>query len=189
MPVLKKICVDTESDHAFMDAFCDAYTGFMYHIASKYTASHEDREDIVQEASIRLVKNVSALRRTPQEKILKYITLTVRATYLDMQKHKWNLVIPVDDQALEELLCEVLLEEKTFAEVSAKLDVERLKNELPTKDWILLEGKYLLDLTWEELGALVGVNPASVRMMLSRARKTAEKILMKPVHKGGRKHE
>lgn len=52
-----------------------------------------------------------------------------------------------------------------------------LKQELPYRDWLVLEGKYMLGYSHEELGELLGVSTDSVRMILYRARERARIIL------------
>lgn len=186
MPFLKKCRAAKVRDTEYMDYICDRHLGFMKFLAGKYTSSHEDREDIVQEACIRLLRNEESLRRVPSEKIRKYIALTVRTVYLDMQKRRENLVIPVEDRVLAAMLSELEDDDPIHQEVAAKLSVELLKRELSPRDWGLLEGRYQLGLSWEELGAEAGVSPDSARMLLSRARKTAVSILTKADKKGGR---
>ena len=57
------------------------------------------------------------------------------------------------------------------------------------REWILLEGKYILGYTHEELGALIGVAPNSVRMILCRAKEKARSILSNGRRRGGKHDE
>lgn len=77
---------------------------------------------------------------------------------------------------LESLLRRELLTEDGTQAISAKLDVQKLKQALSARDWCLLEGKYN-GYSQEELGIQLGVAPDSVRSLLSRARKNATGIL------------
>ena len=59
--------------------------------------------------------------------------------------------------------------------------VAQLRESLSYRDWLVLEAKYYLDFTQEEIGELIGVSPNSVRMVLHRARKKARSILERNV--------
>lgn len=74
-------------------------------------------------------------------------------------------------------------------QLHAKTIVAKLKSELPRKDWILLEGKYLMGLSQEELGNLIGISSDSVRMTLHRAKLKAKQLLSEYGVVGGDKNE
>ena len=173
------------SDRAFIQQLYEEYKNLMLYTAAKYTDDPRDREDIVQEALCRLMKNISALRCVPCCNLKRYIVLTIRAVFLDMQKKRDAAVLPLEDEMLEKVLCRELLREDGISKLSAKLDVLQLKRELPARDWVLLEGKYIQELPDTLLGQLVGVSAGSVRMLLSRARKQAREILLGSAEKGG----
>ena len=78
---------------------------------------------------------------------------------------------------MEDVPAEEYPERDMEHKISAYMEIERLKKELPDRDWILLEGKYVLGLSQEELSGLAGVSVDSVRMLLHRARVKAREIL------------
>ena len=69
-----------------------------------------------------------------------------------------------------------------------KLDVYQLRQTLSERDWLVLEGKYILGYSQEELSELIGVSPDSIRMILHRARKNARDILLMETNDGGGEH-
>ena len=56
-------------------------------------------------------------------------------------------------------------------------DIHLLKEKLLPRDWMLLEGKYLIGLSDQELGRMYGCSKESVRMALTRAKQKARQIL------------
>ena len=62
LPVKTKIIPIEGSDQVFMQKLYQDYKGLMIYTASKYTDNPSDREDIVQEAVYRLMKNIIVLR-------------------------------------------------------------------------------------------------------------------------------
>ena len=105
------------------------------------------------------------------------------------KKRSGEVVLSLEDETLEAVLRRELLQEDGISELSAKLDVWRLQKELPPRDWVLLEGKYMKDLPDELLGQMTGVSGDSGRMLLSRARKKARAILIGSSEKGGGANE
>lgn len=168
----------SDSDKDFFLKFYEEHKRFLYYIARQYAPAQADCEDLVQEATLRLLNNVSSLRKINGCKTTKYIVLTIRTAFLDCEKHKHGCkALPLDDEMLETLLKAETVIADSFPEIAARLEVERLKKSLSPRDWLVLEGKYILGYSQDELGALLGVSPDSVRMILCRARKNAQKIL------------
>ena len=166
------------TDKAFFHQFYEENKKFMYYIARQYTTTAADCEDVVQDATMRLLNNISSLREINRCKTAKYIELTIKSAYLDSEKHKQKeRVVFLDDDTLEALLIERITRLNSDQELSNNLAIAKLKAELPARDWAVLEGKYILGYPQEELGRIYGVAPDSIRMVLHRAREKAKKIL------------
>ena len=119
--------------------------------------------------------NVSSLKGLSSGAAAKYIALTVRTAYLDWAKRKSRQQeIPTDHLVLEQLL----EQDSLSAGSPAAGELQALKDSLSSRDWLVLEGKYILGYSQEELGNLIGVTPDSIRMILHRARIKARNILL-----------
>ena len=173
-------------DEEYFYQFYEAHKNFMYYIARKYVPSQVDCDDIVQETTLRLLNNISTLSALSHNKAAKYIALTVKSVFLDMEKQKHgNKTYFLSDEILEILLEAELLPEDDISNLSSRMAVESLKRSLPPRDWIALEAKYLMGYTQDELAPLLGVTPDSVRMILCRAREKARIILQNEMEYGG----
>lgn len=182
-PKQQKIPISPE-DKIFFQAFYEEYKGFLYYIANKYAQTQSDCEDIVQDALLRLMCNLSSIRDLNKYKAAKYIALTVRSAWLDLVKKRRDIQeIPLDEAVLESILEQDPLSCRDPSDL--QLEVIHLKQSLSQKDWLILEGKYLLGYDQEELSKLVGVSPDSVRMTLCRARSKARSILLSEEGKDG----
>lgn len=158
----------------------------MFYAARKYASTQADCEDIVQDSVLRLMGNIPTLKQLNRAKTAKYIVLTVRTAFLDSEKRKHGEdAVYLDDAAIEALLKSDILTTDSMSGVSDRLEVARLRQSLSPRDWLVLEGKYIQGLSQEELAAQIGVSPDSVRMILSRAREKARKILSSDVEIGG----
>jgi len=177
----KPLCPE---DKIFFQNFYEEYKSFLFYIAKQYAPDLTDCEDIVQDSVLRLMGNVSSLKGLTSGATAKYIALTVRTTYLDMAKRKSRQQeIPTDTNVLEQ----AFMEDPLMHGEPAVEELQSLKESLSSRDWLVLEGKYLLGYSQEELGALIGVTPDSIRMILHRARTKARNILLRDM--GGDSHD
>lgn len=175
MPTRRQIQPLNAEDKAFFQGFYEEYKGFLFYIAKQYAPTMSDCEDIVQDSILRLMGNVASLRKLNSGTTAKYIALTVRTAYLDAEKRKSkNQEIPTEDSVLE-----TLLEQDPIAgREPSGTELQDLKQSLSPRDWLVLEGKYILGYSQEELGQLIDVSPDSIRMILHRARTKARNILL-----------
>lgn len=171
--------LDNPAERNFMLGVYEKYNKLMYAIAGR-TANVEDCEDIVQSAMIRLIKNCTTLMRLDEPALVKYISVTVHTTSIKhyTKKQSWqSKVISIDDDDLpdipdirppiEEMLCSAESKEE-FREAWRTLDdPERL----------ILEQKYFLRLSDEEMSRIYDCKPASVRVKISRAKKDIYVVL------------
>ena len=175
-------------DEAFFLHFYEENKGFLFFMAQKYTGNTGECEDIVQETLVRLLKNIHTLRELYSNRTFKYIALTVRSAFLDIQRKKHpEQEISVDD--LEVFLSEEKAFEQSDDPVSVHMEVMLLKDSLSSRDWQVLEGRYILGYSYEELSMLMGLTQENTRMIVSRAKGKARKLLLSGSGKGGKVNE
>ena len=178
MGPVKEIAPISGNDKEFFEKFYNEYKNFMFYSARKYVNTQSECEDIVQDTVERLLHNVKTIKEIDVYRIRKYIALTVRAAYLDAEKKKHRTCpFSFDDAVLEAIIKADLIYIDNYADLYFRLDVEKLKHELPARDWIVLEGKYIMGYSQEELGQMLGVAPDSIRMIICRAKQKARAIL------------
>lgn len=184
MPLHQEKIPISQEDNQFFQSFYEENKNFLFYIANQYTSSPADCEDIVQDAVIRLMRNIPSIRGLNHCKTAKYIALTVRSAYLDLHKRRHNQQeIPLEESVLDALLeKESLLTDNS---TDLRMELILLKESLSPREWMLLEGKYILGYDQEELSELIGVTPDSIRMTLSRARAKARRILLPESGKDG----
>ena len=172
----------------FFRRFYEEYKGFIFYMANHFTTDRSDCEDVVQDSILRLLSNVRVLMKLNHPRKVKYIALTVKSTFLDHERKELAArKVDLDEEKLAALLERSCL--ATDAEQTrTRLDVYQLKQTLSRRDWLVLEGKYILGYSQEELSELVGVSADSVRMILHRARKNARDILLTDLQNGGGEH-
>lgn len=159
----------------FMTELYEDFGRLMYHTAKQWIDEPEEQKDVVQEALVKLIGKVETLRGLDRAQRASYVVHTVRNTafkFLERRDRERSKIITPDfpvegegDRPLEELL---LREEVKGAFRAAW-------QELPEREKLLLEGKYLLGQSDQELAEALGVRPGSVRMALTRAKRAALK--------------
>lgn len=177
MPPKQQKIPMTPEEKSFFHRFYEEHKGFLFYIANQYATSSADCEDIVQDAVLRLMGNLSSIRDLNRYKAAKYVALTVRSSYLDLlKKHHTGQEIPLDETVLEAVLEQDPLSGRD--PMDSQLEIIHLKQSLTPREWMILEGKYLLGYDQDELAGMIGVSPDSVRMTLSRVRAKARNILL-----------
>ena len=157
-----------QMDRQYMLWLYERYVSYLFFAAGKFTDSQPDREDLVHGALLRLMKNVSTLRELEPNALAGYLYLTVKSVWLDRNSRE----LPQSEDILDSLGSHDIEDEHL-----AKWDVAALKERLPRKEWFLLQSKYIVGCTDGEIGGILGCSAASVRMMLTRARRHAKAVL------------
>ena len=153
----------------------DAYKGLMAHTARRLTSVPEEVEEVMQDSLIALMRNIDTISSLNRYKTAAYIVMTVRRTYCNRaNKERRILTVPFDDEAAE--LTDTLAG-NALLDTDEKLDVLQLMAALSPNDRRILEAWYLDGCSAEQLAKELHCKPASVRAILSRVRKRAEKIL------------
>lgn len=157
--------------HAFVLLLYERYNRFVYSEARKYSDYHIEAADLTQEVWFRLCNKAEKLMAYPPEGQMSYMATTVRNTAISLMR-KTTDTFPLevvyelsDDQA--ESLNDVL--DRQFSQQHF-LEVWPL---VPQPARELLERKYLLGESDSEIAVTMQIKTKSVRMALTRARKTA----------------
>lgn len=163
-----------------MEAIYLKYRRLMYATAGKFTNDPEDQKDIVQTAMERLIKIFSAPRGKVRCVTAGYIVFTVRSVSIDFlrkQAREAKHCISIEENQLAEIICtDGSLEDLLLSSNS----VEQLWDiwpQLSPEERILLEGKYILGLSGEELATILKCKTENIWMKLTRARRRAAKLL------------
>ncbi len=153
-------------DRAFLEELYRDYHKLMYWAAKKYIDEEQDREDIVHDSLLRLIKKVAVLRSLDRAELTGYVMVTVRHAAYNYLR----------DQQLRRQLTPVLrqeedhLEDDLIARLDARALLLALGQRMTEEERILLEGKFLLEKTDEELAELLHCKVSSLRTKLHRAR-------------------
>ena len=172
------------------DFMIDLYNKFYKISESKAYAilhCHEDSEEVVQDAFVKLIDNLPKIIKLDPEKLAAYVIITVKNTAIDHFR-KRNVEISrkfsfEEDNVVESLVDTKPLPEDIYLKQEAIEELSVVLNLLPEKYKIILEAKYVLGQSDNEISKILGISEKSVRMYLTRARRQAYDLL-----KGGIVH-
>lgn len=169
-----------EDDQAYFLRFYRQYERLMFSVAKQFSIPNTEPEDVVQEALSKLIKKLKTFRSLPKPKQINYLTTTIYHTGCEMYaKAKKITFLSLDDARMfptsseehSEPLEETVLNQTKFAEF------RQVWKELPLGTRVLLERKYVLKQSDREIAEDIGIQPASLRMRLTRAKREARELL------------
>ena len=168
--------IEDESDREFMENLFLSYQRLMYYEINHIIDDCWLAEDVMQSTIVKLINNIETIRHLPTRKLVNYLISACKNTALNELRNKYRhnetLVGDWYDIISENTCYEdnpefYVLKDEEFdilAQLWDKLD-ERSK--------YLLRGRYILNLTYDELARELHVKPESIRMALTRARRSA----------------
>lgn len=164
----------TDEESQFVQEFYAANGARIQYLLRKYISDPNDLQDALQDVLIRFIKNITTLKQMNAQDAAGYLSQTVKTTCIDRRRAMLNA------QNYETLaFLEMEHSVQSPAERTGRWELEYLKHSMEPRDWEVLERKYIIGYSDEEIARCLGCNPASVRMLLTRARKRARKILVR----------
>lgn len=172
------LAIEDESSREFMIRMYESNVSRMYREAGKYVSLAEDIEDVVSDAVVKLVDKVDLLQEIEECKRIPYATTTVRHMAFRLLRRK-NRLQTVSFDELEAFLSAPNGEnadDKILGE-QRKSRLQELLDTLPIEDRLLLEEKYILLWSDAEIAKALEIQPDSVRMRLTRAKRRIAKAM------------
>lgn len=162
--------IESPQDKEFMESLYLQYNRLIFSEVKKILKNDWNTEDVMQIVLVRLIGHISKLRTMDRDSAVNYIIVTARHTaYNFLRDNKRILELPFDEtfDTADETL--VSADERLIT-------LEMIENtgmawrSLDERSRRILEMKYVLDTSNEEIAQEFGVATNSVRMLLSRAR-------------------
>lgn len=145
------------------------YKQKVYGILVGMGATHEDAQDIAQEAFMKTYRNLGSHESGKSFAAWLY-TIVVR-TYQDKFKRKSLTVIELDtDRIIEEDTPELI-----YLKVESKEDIQRLLLQLPATQRLVLLLRYTEELTYEEMCEVTGLTIHQVKNALYRGKQSLKR--------------
>lgn len=171
LPIIISL-IENPEDWDLMTDFYIKYNALLYREARKHLDIAEDIEDTVYETLTKLIEKMDIFRELKPLQRVQYALTTVKnLSYILLKRNNHFTMISFDDvdfdiPADEEASTEKVVEKKLF-----ESHIKQIWVELQLEEQMLLEEKYVLHWKDDELAASLGIQPQSVRMRLTRAKR------------------
>lgn len=172
------LTLEDESDRDFMLRFYESNVARMYLEASKYFPCTADAEDTVSDAVVKLVDKLELLMQLDERKRAAYAVTTVRHLALHTLQRR-NRHRTVELESFDETVSveNAAMSEDALLSEQRRTHLQALFATLPAEDRLLLEERYLLRWSDAEIAVALGIQPDSVRMRVTRAKRRVVKLL------------
>lgn len=144
----------------------------MYRIAYRILNDHGNAEDVLQETYIKLWNKRNDILQI--ENTEAYAIIVLRNTCLDFLRRKKEYIsdFEIDIKETGSLTKEIEAKDELT-------QVEKLVNELPDQQRLVMQLKHWDEYTDEEIEKITGMSQVNIRVTLSRARKTIREKFLK----------
>ena len=160
----------TGKEKRFIEDTYSKYKKLLFSTAAKYAVRAEEVDDIVQEAVLNIIKHASVLEKFDEKRLTSYLFVTVRNTaYTHLKKEEkesWEYI----DESIAAVKDFLDIENYIIIKEQIKT-VKQIIENMSEREQAILYGRYYLEMSFDELAEVIGCKPASVRMMLTRAKR------------------
>jgi len=165
-------------DQDYLHNIYEQYKKIMYKTARKYASNYSEIEDLVQDSITKLIPKVVKLRTLDDWALSAYIVFTVENTAKNHLRHQTiSAKIICQDEYEDNITNSEISPEEALLLSEMTDEFYQIWVKLSQEDQDLLWGKYILEMSNEELGILIDCKPDSIRMKLTRARRRAMQML------------
>ena len=122
---------------------------------------------------------ISLLRSRDRERQINYIISTTKNTAYNYMRTRKNVTIFAFDEEMDSLTDDPIEDSLEQQSILDDLDcLRRVWPKLDPRSQYLLEARYILEKPLDQMAADLGMNPGSLRMFLTRAKRRAKALML-----------
>lgn len=168
--------IEDESKRRYIEDLYFEHRHVMYIVAKALLHDAADAQDAIAQAIENIIPKINEIKTLERFKLRAYIVNTVRNVALAMlARRKRETYIP-DAEEFDCIAPHSAVGDRQSSMADAD-ELARALAKLPERERQALQMKYMYEWTDDEMAQVLGVQPDSVRMILSRARQHARAIL------------
>ena len=175
------LAIQNEDDRKYMEWVFLTYQRLMYYYIMDLLHDQWAADDVMQECVVKLIDKLDVLQKLSESKRRNYIITTAKHTSISYRRREEaKKGISYDEWAEDRLDTEQEDDPEALILHQAEIDqFQFIWDQLDERSKFILSGRYILEQSFEELARDLGVKPSSVRMMLTRAKRTAIALIKK----------
>ncbi len=175
------LAIQDEEDRRYMEWVFQTYQKLMYHYIMDVIHDPWSADDVMQDCVVKLIRKLEVVRRLSESKRRNYIITTAKNTSISyLRREAAQKGISYDDWAKdcvgtepEDNVEELILHQEEIGQL------QLIWEQLDERSRFVLSSRYILEQSFEEMAQDLNVSPASVRMMLTRAKRAALALIRK----------
>lgn len=164
-------------DESAFSSIIRACKGRLVGMASRYTQSPAELDDLAQEIFVHVWKGLKSYRfDAPFPNWLSRVAVNVCLTHIKRRRRRWSLFVSPDEPESIERVAD----ESTAAEAAGREAAERLRpalEALSPKDRLVVTMLHLEERSVAEIAALTGWSESNVKVRALRARHKLKELL------------
>ena len=161
--------VDNDADRAFVASLYSQYYALAQHTAQEILKNHKAHiEDAVQNAFVKIIRNLEKIRKVPCGDLAFYIVSIVKNESISILRRQNRFQKIEDWQVVEEDVVPTASNYDAIIDCFAKL---------PENYCVVLEMKFLLGYKEKEIARKLGLSLSAASMRISRGKKLLREIL------------
>ena len=173
------LAIEDEIDREYMTSLYIEYHRLMYSEIKKLLSDKEAIEDVLQSTLVKLIDKISLLRRFDRTHLVNYIIVSCRNTARNELRYRSRHPAFSFDEAFDGSEPDSAFApiEEQILHTDSLARLAQVWDKLDERNRYLLEARYILEKTDADIAADLGIQPKSVRMALTRARKVASCLM------------
>ena len=167
--------IDDDADRAFMTRIYYRYRRYMYKTIGTFVSDPWDADDIFQTTLPNLIDHLDTLKSLPKNKLTAYIHAVCKNTAINFLRKKGRM----KELSFEETLFSQ--EDPYQLHLNESDDVEAFRRawlKLDARSQYLLEARYILNKSYDEIALELNIKPSSVRVAMTRTKEKAKRLIL-----------
>lgn len=164
-----------KSDDKLIGELFTEYRQMMFKIAMGILHNKADAEDVVQNAFLWIINNLSKISQIPCHERGNYFATIIEHVSIDIYRKKTNHPMENFDEQLD-LRADEFVEETALSNATVN-EIKSAMNELSNRDYEMLYLYLFKQMSPKEIGEAMGISENNIRSYIGRARKRFVKVL------------
>ena len=170
--------IDDDADRAFMTRIYYRYRRYMYKTIGTFVSDPWDADDVFQTTLPNLIDHLDTLKSLPKNKLTAYIHAVCKNTAINFLRKKGRM----KERSFEDFEETLFSQEDPYQlQFSESDDVEAFRRawlKLDTRSQYLLEARYILNKSYDEIALELNIKPSSVRAAMTRTKEKAKRLIL-----------
>lgn len=170
--------IEDDHDRLFMEQLYYKYQRLMYSVIQRYTKDSWDADDIFQSTLPKLIDKLALLKTLKRSKLTNYIISTCKNTAFNYLEKKSNR----KESSLDDLITFPSSREDPYQlSLSESDDIEAFRRawlKLDARSQYLLEARYILNKSYNEIALDLNIKPSSARVAMTRTKEKAKRLIL-----------